>query len=71
MTTDRNLEREVRAAAEARVAEESTPGYDPACNFCGKPKSEVRTMIAGRGPTFICDECVELASRAVEAAQRG
>lgn len=40
------------------------------CSFCGKPQDEVRTLVAGPQrningqpcQTFICDECVELAS---------
>lgn len=30
------------------------------CSFCGKHNGEVRALIAGVPPSFICDECVEL-----------
>ncbi|MFI3241563.1 MAG: ATP-dependent Clp protease ATP-binding subunit ClpX [Alphaproteobacteria bacterium] len=29
------------------------------CSFCGKPQSEVKKLVAGRG-VFICDECIEV-----------
>ena len=29
------------------------------CSFCGKPNTEVRTVVAGPG-VFICNECVDL-----------
>lgn len=30
------------------------------CSFCSKSQHEVRKIVAGPGPVFICDECVEL-----------
>jgi ATP-dependent Clp protease ATP-binding subunit ClpX len=30
------------------------------CSFCGKPKTEVKKLIAGIDGVFICDTCVEL-----------
>src|SRR5882672_6944224 len=36
------------------------------CSFCGKSQHEVRTLIAGPPPMFICDECVELCTDIVE-----
>lgn len=35
------------------------------CSFCGKPKSEVRKLIAGPG-VYICDECVRICEDIVE-----
>jgi hypothetical protein len=32
----------------------------PACSFCGKPRSEVRSLVAGHS-AFTCNECVESA----------
>lgn len=37
--------------------------FQPHCAFCGKPKNEVKKLIAGIDPdTQICNECVELCS---------
>ncbi|TMG43921.1 MAG: hypothetical protein E6H91_15825 [Chloroflexi bacterium] len=31
------------------------------CSFCGKPREQVRSLVAGPTPAIaICDECVEL-----------
>ena len=30
------------------------------CSFCGKTQHEVKTLIAGPPPLFVCDECVVL-----------
>ena len=42
------------------------------CSFCGKPRDQVRRLIAGPG-VYICDECVllcqEIVSDDVEAIQ--
>jgi hypothetical protein len=33
----------------------------PGCSFCGKPGSDVRSLICGQTPKVaICDECVAL-----------
>lgn len=40
----------------------------PRCNFCGKPQSEVKRLIAGPG-VFICDECVDLCSQVIGQSQ--
>jgi ATP:corrinoid adenosyltransferase len=45
------------------MAEGQEPA-EPVCSFCGKSRSEVRRLIAGReDQAFICDECVSLAMR--------
>jgi hypothetical protein len=36
------------------------------CSFCGKSQHEVRTLVAGPPPSFICDECVELCIDVIE-----
>jgi len=45
-------------APESNVAEVS----NPTCSFCRKSVAEVRVMVAGPSPTFICDECVDIES---------
>ena len=30
------------------------------CSFCGKDKNQVKTLIAGPGNVFICDECIDV-----------
>ncbi len=37
----------------------------PCCSFCGKPHSEVYTLVAGPG-VYICDECIALAATITE-----
>lgn len=36
------------------------------CSFCGKPNTEVKTLVAGPG-VFICNECVDLSVTVVAA----
>ena len=36
------------------------------CSFCGKSQHEVRKLIAGPPPVFICDECVDICTDVVE-----
>ena len=35
------------------------------CSFCGKPKDQVRRLVAGPG-VCICDECIELCKEIVD-----
>jgi hypothetical protein len=37
------------------------------CSFCGKGRDQVRRLIAGPGPVFICDECVTLCNEIIAA----
>jgi ATP-dependent protease Clp ATPase subunit len=37
------------------------------CSFCGKGRDQVRRLIAGPGPIFICDECVTLCNEIIAA----
>jgi hypothetical protein len=37
------------------------------CSFCAKSQHEVLKLIAGPGPIFICNECVDLCGRSVRA----
>ncbi len=36
------------------------------CSFCGKPNTEVATLVAGPG-VYICDECVTLCQLIMES----
>src|SRR5258708_6399888 len=36
------------------------------CSFCGKSQHEVRKLIAGPPPVFICDECADICTDVVE-----
>jgi hypothetical protein len=36
------------------------------CSFCGKPNTEVATLVAGPG-VYICDECVGLCQVVIES----
>lgn len=35
------------------------------CSFCGKPREETRSLIAGL-KVYICDECLDLCNRIVD-----
>jgi ClpX C4-type zinc finger len=35
------------------------------CSFCGKPNTEVSTLVAGPG-VFICNECVALSQQIID-----
>jgi ATP-dependent protease Clp ATPase subunit len=41
------------------VTAESKPPGDGHCSFCGKPKTDVATLVSGPR-IYICNECVEL-----------
>ncbi len=43
----------------------TNPGLS--CPFCGRPRSEVRKMIAGEGGALICDRCIEIAHSVLQA----
>lgn len=36
------------------------------CSFCGKPKHEVRKLIAGPGGVYICDSCVSVCKNIID-----
>lgn len=36
------------------------------CSFCGKPKHEVRKLIAGPGGVYICDSCVTVCKNIID-----
>jgi hypothetical protein len=40
-------------------------GVIASCSFCGKPNTDVRTIVAGPG-VFICDECTRLCQRVID-----
>ena len=39
---------------------------ESACSFCGRPRSAVKTLIAGPGDLNICDECVDICQAMVK-----
>ena len=41
-----------------------------ACSFCGKNEHRVRKLVAGPS-SYICDECVAIASRIIEQSDAG
>jgi hypothetical protein len=55
-------ERELSVAAQNNP----TPPKTLYCSFCGKSQHDVRKLIAGPPPSFICDECVELCTDIIE-----
>ena len=40
------------------------------CSFCGKPNTEVATLVAGPG-VYICDVCVELCQMIITESKSG
>src|SRR5437588_7260572 len=34
------------------------PSSVDTCSFCGRPRSQVRLLVAGAGGAFICDDCI-------------
>ena len=42
------------------AARKSSPPREPNCSFCGRPRSAVKTLIAGPDGLNICDECVDI-----------
>jgi ATP-dependent Clp protease ATP-binding subunit ClpX len=40
------------------------------CSFCGKPKNEVRKLIAGPGGVHICDSCVTICKNIIDRESR-
>jgi hypothetical protein len=61
----------------AKIAATQSPAPDPqardpephkalCCSFCGKTQHEVRTLIAGPPPLFVCDECVGLCNDIID-----
>jgi ATP-dependent protease Clp ATPase subunit len=53
------------------VTEPAPEPHTQRCSFCGKPRLEVRALVAGPGLS-ICDECTEAATQIVleETAER-
>jgi hypothetical protein len=54
------------AAGSARQASDADPNEPLACSFCGKTQHEVKKLIAGPPPTFVCDECVGLCNEIID-----
>lgn len=36
------------------------------CSFCGKPYQQVKSLTAGPGDVFICNECIDLSRQLME-----
>ena len=43
----------------------TTGRSDYQCSFCGKPKEQVKRLIAGLDRVYICDQCVELCDQII------
>src|SRR3989337_4396983 len=41
------------------------------CSFCGKNQDQVKRLIAGPAPVYICDECVELCREIIDEEVSG
>nr|HPJ57954.1 ClpX C4-type zinc finger protein [Kiritimatiellia bacterium] len=39
---------------------------EPTCSFCGRPRSAVKTLIAGPDGLSICDECVDICNTVLQ-----
>ncbi|NLG35493.1 MAG: AAA domain-containing protein, partial [Lentisphaerae bacterium] len=48
------------------MAGKRPPSRDPHCSFCGRPRSEVKTLIAGPDGLNICDECVDICNTVIQ-----
>jgi len=40
------------------------------CNFCGRPRNEVKHLVGAKDGTHICNGCIEETSRAIEETER-
>jgi ATP-dependent Clp protease ATP-binding subunit ClpX len=48
------------------MAGKKTSAREPGCSFCGRPRSLVKTLIAGPDGLSICDECVEICNTVIQ-----
>ena len=42
------------------MAGKKSSGPEATCSFCGRPRSAVKTLIAGPDGLNICDDCVDI-----------
>jgi len=45
------------------------PGPEPQCSFCGRPEHSVRRLISGPSSVYICESCVLLCKRILDAGK--
>ena len=43
--------------------------HEQCCSFCGKPKHQTRSLLAGPNGLFICDDCVEICKAMIDEMQ--
>lgn len=48
------------------MATKKTNSKEPQCSFCGRPRSAVKTLIAGPDGMSICDECVDICNTVLQ-----
>ncbi|MDD2240613.1 MAG: ATP-dependent protease ATP-binding subunit ClpX [Kiritimatiellae bacterium] len=48
------------------MATKKTQSKEPRCSFCGRPRSAVKTLIAGPDGMSICDECVDICNTVLQ-----
>ena len=48
------------------MATKKTNSKEPHCSFCGRPRSAVKTLIAGPDGMSICDECVDICNTVLQ-----
>jgi ATP-dependent protease Clp ATPase subunit len=49
----------------------SQPKHEQRCSFCGKSRDQVRSLVAGPGGVYICNECVALCAEIFEEQGEG
>jgi tetratricopeptide (TPR) repeat protein len=55
-----------KSAATTPVPIAIDPHADAACSFCGRPRLQVRRLIAGPNRVYICETCIEDAAAAAD-----
>jgi len=53
------------------MAGKKKPPAEPTCSFCGRPRTEVKTLIAGPDGLNICDECVDICNTVLTRPEGG
>lgn len=61
-----NIGRRSYASRMSKQARETT---NPRCSFCGKPRDQVKKLVAGPG-VYICNECISLCNEILEEDAR-
>ena len=55
--------------AESELAIAAFKQHLACCSFCGRPQTEVKTLVAGPA-VFICDRCIRISSKVAEKASK-